>query len=190
MLHDWDAVWGLHEDQCPCDVHFVEFLEAEAIADATIFHFGTGAHHHVGIRAAQNGANNAVLGITASRGEYDAYIDLAMNRPEVSRTYKAFFGDIYILDARLLPQFDVVTLFHLCEFRSAENDAYGAMTDAEVARLLIRKLRPGGRVLFYAGSMAFDAARPLIAELADHGLIEPAGSYKSLMVYRRSGDSL
>ena len=33
------------------------------------------------------------------------------------RTYNAVFGDIYLLNAKLLPVFDVVTLFHLCEFR-------------------------------------------------------------------------
>ena len=62
------------------------------------------------------------------------------------------FGDIYQLDARLLPEFDIVTLFHTGEFRSAQNDAYAALTDAEVARLLIGKLRRSGRLLFYSGS--------------------------------------
>jgi hypothetical protein len=186
MLHEWDAAWDLDEDQCPCDVHFVEFLEAEGVRDASIFHFGTGAHHHVGIRNARNGSNNAVLGITCSRGELDAYVDLAIERPEISRSYKVIFGDIYVLDGRLLPDFDVVTLFHLCEFRSERNDAYGAMTDAGMARLLIGRLRPGGRVLFYTGSMAFEAARPVIAGLEDEGLIEADGGYRTLLVYRKA----
>ena len=68
MLHAYDEVWPLIEDLCPCDVHFVEFLEAERIENASVFHFGIGAHHHVGIRTAENGSGNAVLGITASRG--------------------------------------------------------------------------------------------------------------------------
>jgi len=185
MLHYWDAVWDLHEDQCPCDVHFVEFLEAQRISGASIFHFGTGGHHYVGIRNAQNGSNNAVLGITCSRGEYDAYVNLAIERPEISRSYKALFGDIYVLDERLLPDFDVVTLFHLCEYRTEKNDAYGAMTDLEMARLLIGKLRPGGWALFYLGSYAFEAAQPVIAELETGGLIEPAGTYKTLLLYRK-----
>src|SRR3712207_2153347 len=176
MLHKWDAVWGLNEDLCPCDVHFVEFLESQGISNASIFHFGTGAHHYVGIRNARNGSGNAVLGITCSRGELDAYVDLAIERPEISRSYKVVFGDIYVLDERLLPDFDVVTLFHLCEFRSERNDAYGAMTDLEMARLLIGKLRPGGWALFYLGSYAFEAAQPVIAELEAGGDIEPAGT--------------
>src|SRR3712207_977090 len=101
MLHAYDDAWPLVEDLCPCDIQFLQFLETERIRDASIFHFGTGAHHHVGIRIAESGSDNSVLGITASRGEYEAYIDLAMSRPEVSRSYKAFFGDIYLLDARL-----------------------------------------------------------------------------------------
>jgi SAM-dependent methyltransferase len=185
MLNEWDAVWDLHEDQCPCDVHFVAFLEAQEIANASIFHFGTGAHHHVGIRTAQNGDGNAVLGITASRGEFDAYVKLALERPEISRSYKVLFGDIYILEERLLPEFDVATLFHLCEFRSEKNDAYDALTDLDLARMMIRKLRPGGWLLFYTGSMAFDATRAVIAELEARRLMEPAGAYKTLLLYRK-----
>ena len=186
MLNQWDGVWDLVEDLCPCDLHFTDFLEAERITGASIFHFGTGAHHHVGVRCCENGSGNAVLGITASRGEHDAYVDLALSRPEVSRLYKVLFGDIYILDARLLPEFDVVTLFHLCEFRTEENDAYGAMTDRQMAELLISKTRPGGWVLFYTGSMAFETARPVIAKLEASGSIAAAGSFKSLLLYRRT----
>ena len=98
MLHFWDAVWDLHEDQCPCDVHFVEFLEAQGIANAAIFHFGTGGHHYVGIRNAQNGSNNAVLGITCSRGEFDAYVSLAIEMLRISRLYKVVIGDSYVLE--------------------------------------------------------------------------------------------
>ncbi len=185
MLHYWDAVWDLHEDQCPCDVHFVEFLETQGIANISIFHFGTGGHHYVGIRNAQNGSNNAVLGITCSRGEFDAYVNLSIEKPRVSRLYKVLFGDIYVLEERLLPDFDVVTLFHLCEYRNEKNDAYDAMTDLEMARLLIGKLRPGGRVLFYPGSYAFESAQPVIAKLEKDGLIEPAGTYKTLLLYRK-----
>lgn len=184
MLNEWDAVWDLHEDQCPCDVQFVEFLDAQGVSNASIFHFGTGAHHHVGIRTAQNARNNAVLGITASRGEHDAYVRLVLERPDISRTYKVLFGDIYVLDARLLPAFDVVTLFHLCEFRSAKNDAYDALTDADLVHLMIGRLRPGGWLLFYTGSMAFSAARPVIAEIEASGLMQPAGAYKTLLLYR------
>ena len=27
QMHIWDVYWGLRVEQCPCDVHFVEWLE-------------------------------------------------------------------------------------------------------------------------------------------------------------------
>src|SRR3712207_7562317 len=61
------------------------------------------------------------------------------------------------LNERLLPVFDVVTLFHLCEFYGEANAAYGAMTDLRseehtselqsrqylVCRLLLEKKNKG-----------------------------------------------
>ena len=29
MLHFWDQDWDLHVEQCPCDVHLLEWLEQE-----------------------------------------------------------------------------------------------------------------------------------------------------------------
>ena len=72
----WDAKWDLDPAQCPCDIHFNEWIEANAIANKTIYHFGTGTHHIVGIAQAQNGRGNAVFAITASKIEYETYIDL------------------------------------------------------------------------------------------------------------------
>ena len=186
MLNTYDDTWELNVPVCPCDVHFNEFLAAEAIRNASIFHFGTGAHHVVGLAAAAAGAGNSVLAITASTGEYDRYMKLVIERPEVGRSYKAYFGDIYQIDPRLLPDFDVVTLFHLCEFRTPANDAYGALTDLEVAQALIGKLKPGGLLLFYKGSMAFDKARPILATLEAQGPIARESDFKTLQVYRRA----
>ena len=185
MLHFWDESWDLDVKQCPCDVHFVEFLRERKITDAAIFHFGTGNHHHVGIQAATDGSNNAVLGITASPQEYESYVKLSIEHPDVTRLYKAYFGDIYQLDSRLLPEFDVVTLFHLCEFRSEANDSYNALTDLEMAALLVDKLRPGGWLQFYTGSFRFDRAIPVIAELEKIRPIEKIEEYKSLLTYRK-----
>jgi hypothetical protein len=185
-LNIWDVNWYLDEKQCPCDVHFLEYLEAQGITGASIFHFGTGGHHIVGIRTAENGSNNAVLGITASPQEYNDYVKLVIERPDVGRTYKVFFGDIYQLDARLLPPLDIVTLFHTGEFRTEQNDEYGALTDLEVADLLVDKMRAGGRVLFYSGSFAFDKAEQVASELARRGRIEPAPPFKSLRVFHKA----
>ena len=65
------------------------------------------------------------------------------------------FEDIYLLNEKLLPTFDVVTLFHLCEFRGPKTDAYGGLTDLAVTSLLTDKTRPGGHILFFTGSFAF-----------------------------------
>lgn len=184
-MHFWDAYWALEVDRCPCDVHFTDYLEEKAVRDASIFHFGTGGHHHLGLRIAEVGSNNAVLGITAAPAEYDTYVKLVIDRPDVGRTYKVFFGDIYQLDARLLPTFDYVTLFHLREFRSEKNDAYDALTDLDVATMLVDRLVPGGRVLFYTGSFAWELAQGDVARLAESRGLVFEGSYKTLHIYRK-----
>jgi hypothetical protein len=185
MLHYWDAFWDLRLKECPCDLHFCEYLEAENIRGASIFHFGTGGHHLVGVRTAENGSDNAVLGITASPQGYETYVKLAIDKPLVAKTYKVFFGDIYQLDQRLLPTFDLVTLFHLCEFRGAPNDAYGAMTDLDVTLLLTDKLQRGGVVAFYPGSFAFDNAKKVIAQWETERPVERIGEFKTLLLYRK-----
>ena len=128
-LHVYDYRWDLRTDECPCDQQFVEWLDGQGVVDSAIFHFGTGGHHYVGTECAAPERRNAVLGITASPQEHEAFVQLAIERPEVLRFYACIFGDIYLLNGRLLPVFDVVTLFHLCEFRGEANEAYGAMTD-------------------------------------------------------------
>ncbi len=184
-LHYWQGTWDLREAECPCDVHLVDWLDENRIRDATLFHFGTGAHHHVGIENARPERRNAVLGITASPPEYEAFVALAIERPEVLRYYNAFFGDIYLLNAALLPVFDVVTLFHLCEFRGEANDAYGALTDLAVTNLLTDRTRPGGHILFFTGSFAFDRAEEVIAQWERERDVERVGTHRSLLVYRK-----
>jgi hypothetical protein len=190
-LYYWDASWDLRVAECPCDVHFVEWLDENHITDAVIYHFGTGAHHYVGNACASPQRRNVVLGITAAPEEFKTFIDLAIERPDVLRFYNATFGDIYLLNPKLLPVFDVVTLFHLCEFRGERNDAYGALTDLEVTNLLTDRTQPGGHILFFPGSYAFDradhSAKDVIAEWERTRDVERLGSYKSLLVYRKRG---
>ena len=186
-LNFWDATWSLDEKQCPCDVHFLDFLEAHKIANADIFHMGTGNHHIVGLKTAAAGAGNHVLGITASKGEYEDYVKLLIDNPRLGFTYKAYFGDIYQLDRRLLPALDFATLFHIGEYRTAENDKYGALTDTAMTLVLADKLRPGGEIHFYTGSFAYDkgetAGRALIAE---RGFTD-AGHFKTLHRFKKPG---
>jgi hypothetical protein len=184
-LNYWNATWSLDEAQCPCDLHFVGYLQEKQARNAAIFHFGTGNHHIVGLKAAEDGAGNAVLGITASPQEYDDYVELLIQNPRLGHTYKAYFGDIYQLDARLLPEFDYVTLFHVGEFRTPENDRYGALTDLEMTLLLADKVKPGGEILFYTGSYAYDKAEAVAAELVRTKPFAPAADYKTLKVYKK-----
>jgi hypothetical protein len=177
--------WPLMVEMCPCDVDFTDYLEARDIRDAAIFHFGTGAHHHVGVRSFEDGLHNAVLGITASVEEVQAYVKLVIDNPKLSQSYKCFFGDIYMLDKRLLPIFDVVSLFHLCEFWGPENVAYGAMNDLEVLNVMTDRTRPGGLILFYTKSQAFDRAQPVIAEWTKTRHAERLEEFKTLLVYRK-----
>jgi hypothetical protein len=184
-LNYWNATWSLDEAQCPCDVHFLQYLKERQARGAAIFHFGTGNHHIVGLKAAEDGANNAVLGITASPQEYDDYVELLIRHPRLGHTYKAYFGDIYQLDPRLLPEFDYVTLFHVGEFRGEENDSYGALTDLEMTLLLADKVKPDGEILFYTGSYAYDKAEVVASELVRQRPFTHAADYKTLKVYRK-----
>jgi hypothetical protein len=184
----WDAKWDLDEAQCPCDIHFNQWIEANKIAGKTIFHFGTGTHHIVGIGQAENDLNNAVIGITASVIEYEAYIKLVTERATLLKSYLAYFGDIYLTNPRLLPDLDVATLFHAGEYihDNTPGAEYGGLDDAGVLDLLSGRMRPGGYVLFYKGSFAFDKAEAIAAAWAKKNPVERLADFKSLMVYRKT----
>ena len=184
----WDAKWDLDEAQCPCDIHFNQWIEANKIAGKTIFHFGTGTHHVVGITQADNGLNNVVIGITASPVEYEAYIKLLNERPRISKSYLAYFGDIYLSNARLLPEIDIATMFHAGEYIGDNTTSveYGGVDDLGVARILLGRMRAGGHLLFYTGSFAFDKADALARVLEGEKKLERAGTFKSLLVCRKT----
>ena len=183
----WDAKWDLDEAQCPCDIHFNQWIEANRISGKTIFHFGTGTHHIVGIRQADNGLNNEVIGITASVVEYEAYIKLVNERPQLMKSYLAYFGDIYLTSERLLPDIDIATMFHAGEYIGANTTSpeYGGVDDLGVARILLDRMRPGGHLLFYTGSFAFDKADALARVLEREGKLAREGTFKTLLVCQK-----
>jgi hypothetical protein len=186
-MNTWTTRWDLDETQCPCDVHFNDWIAERKLTGRAIYHFGTGTHHIVGRVQAENGSGNIVFAITASTEEYESYVKLVSENSAVARSYLAYFGDIYLTNPRLLPEFDVVTLFHLCEF-PAPNTAsaeYGGLTDLDLLIALGDRLRPGGHLLFYTGSFAFDAAERAIAEWQKVRSVEHVGAFKSLLVYRK-----
>jgi hypothetical protein len=177
--------WDLDERTCPCDVHFNEWMAKQKLLGKTVYHFGSGAHHIVGL--AQAGRNNHVISITASEEEFRGYVDLVMQQTRIARHYLCYFGDIYLTNPSLLPDFDIVTLFHLCEFFYANTAtrAYGGMTDRKLLDLFTDKTRSGGHILFYTGSVGFDRARPIISSWERTKPVERVGEFKTLLLYRK-----
>ena len=184
-LELWKDPWPLDVKQCPCDVHFTQFLKHYALSNQRIFHLGTGDHHHVGLQAPGDG--HSVLGITATEAEYVSYIKLATENPHLGKYYKVLFSDIYQTNPHLLPaQFDIVTLFHLCEFWFESNIPYAAMDDAGVLDLLSSRVVKGGLVLFYTGSFAYQTASKLIPDWSKkRGFSEETG-FETLRIFRKS----
>lgn len=78
----YEKLWDSDPTVCPCDQHLLDWIAAEDERGAGIFRFGTGNHHLVGIRSAEDGRGNAVLGITAAPREHESYVRLVIERPE------------------------------------------------------------------------------------------------------------
>jgi hypothetical protein len=176
-LNIYKRSWGLTPG-VECDIHMAEYIDNNGLSNKTIFHFGTGSHH----KLAKMTKNNSVLGITASVEEYSTYIQEAINHPELAKRYKVMFGDIYTLDPQILPQFDIVTLFHLCEYSRSDCD-YGQMNDEELLDVFINKLKPNGLICFFTGSNHYKQALELIQSRTD---IKKISDYKSITVYKRT----
>jgi hypothetical protein len=186
-LYVFEDRWSLREAECPCDIHFVNWVNTRPVRQSTIYHFGSGSHHIVGRNCTKLEHDNVVLSITASIEEYMDYMNLIIAQPELAKRYHCYFGDIYCTDTRLLPPLDVVTLFHLCEYRCATNDRYGALDDVSLTLALAARTREGGHILLYSNSSHFELAANAIETVRSRGLIEPAGRHQSLVLYRRTG---
>jgi hypothetical protein len=183
-LHFWDASWDLNPDLCPCDIHFMDWIDARGIKGKTIYHFGSGSHHLVGMRNLEAGEPNHIVAITASPGETEAFTKMAIEHPKLARSYITHFGDIYLFNGRLMPKFDVATMFHLCEFRDERNDAYGALTDEQVLRDVAAHMNPGGLIVFYEGSDGWKKTAPIVEKLAKEGLFAKVDQHQRLPVYK------
>lgn len=187
MLQIWDEDWPLDANVCPCDLHFIEWLQKEKIAGKSIFHFGTGGHHIVGLDNMRRGAPNTILGITAAPKEQAHFVKLAIEHATLSRHYQCYFGDIYLLNPRLMPAIDIATAFHLSEFRNEHQDSYGGLTDRQVMEMLVDMLPAGGRVLLYAGSYAYWLAQSITRSMAIDGRIRHAETFRTVEVYEKTG---
>jgi hypothetical protein len=174
--------WPLVPELCPCDLDFCDFLQARQLTHRTVFHFGTGSHHIVGLRNQGDRLENDVLGITAAPGEHATYMQGVIRDARLAERYKVLFGDIYTLTPAVLPRLDVVSLFHLCEFTPPEGAR--RLTDRALLDMFTEKLSPGGLMLFYRSSFAFARVHPLLdAVVADGGLVFQE-EFRSLLVYR------
>lgn len=185
-LNYWRRSWPLQVGNCPCDVHFAEYLEEHGVTGKTIFHFGSGEHHILGKRNLELGQPNEILAVTASREEHASYVDFIIENPKAARSYQVLFVDIYTLTPRLLPTFDLVTLFHLAEFYDEVASAYAPLNDTSLVDLFISKLNPGGRILLYSKSKPVkcaEKAQRILAEVVAEGRLVAEGEYKSLLLF-------
>jgi hypothetical protein len=173
--------WPLWARMCACDLHFCDFLQERHVRSKSIFHFGTGGHHIVGLRNRAHDMRNVILGVTVSPNEIKRYVKLVVRDPILGQNYKVMFADIHDLQAASLPKFDLVTLFHLCEFGIATGSAH-LLNDEGVLALLTSKLKPGGLLALYPRSLGYKRLRPLIAAAVAAGTLEHLEDYKSLQI--------
>jgi hypothetical protein len=181
-LATYEDVWLFSPDLCPCDAELLEALALMQVRGKTLFHFGTGQHHLVG--RSLPASRNTVLAVTASQGEYEAYMDLVTNDAEIATFYKAMFCDIYTMSANMLPMFDLVTLFHLCKYYHPSRNAYSPLNDETLLALMISRTMPNGRLVFYSGSDGFAQTLPLIEAAERRGAITRAEQHKHLLFYQ------
>jgi len=148
-----------------------------------IFHFGTGGHHIVGLRNQADGLGNDIMAITASPAEHARYVRRIVRSGALGAHYKVLFADIYDLASGSLPRFDVVSLFHLCEFSPVSGDRR-RLDDVGVLSLFLKQANRDARVLFYAGSFGWEQARAIVERAERAGALAFDESFGSLRVYR------
>ncbi|MEH1835126.1 MAG: hypothetical protein V7L29_24480 [Nostoc sp.] len=184
-----NSSWDLYPNICSCDIELVEYLNKNNIENKSIFHFGTGSHHIVGLENQKLSKPNEVIGITASVREHQAYVNLYLKERGLMKYYKVIFGDIYTLSDRCLPLLDIVTLFHLGEFYLPEEATFVNHNDESLLELFLDKLNLGGKIFFFTKSFAWEKALCIIQSFEKKGRIEKVEEYKSLLVYTKKADS-
>lgn len=186
QFYQENSSWKLDPKTCPCDLEFLEYVKKSEISGKSIFHFGTGTHHVIGLENQQLNQPNEILGITASAPEHQAYIRLVLKNKALAKYYKVLFGDIYTLTANTLPPLDIVNLFHLCEFYLPEHANLLHQNDESLVQLFLSKLNPGGKILFYSGSIGWGNAEPIVKSFEAAGKIKLVEKYKHLLIYDKS----
>jgi len=147
--------WPYAPDKCPADADFIAWIKGHQLTDQTIFHMGPGGHHRVGIEAGKE-AGNRVLALTCAPTEMEEYVRLASEDAELSAAYQCLFGDIHNFPLALLPQFDIITLFHLGEMPDDNRVAYANSSSGWLLTHFWHSLQTGGRLLLYPGSNGYE----------------------------------
>ncbi len=99
-------------------------------------------------------------------------------------------SDIYQTNLSLLPEFDIVTLFHVGEFWSANNAPFASVDDAGLIEGMASKLAPGGRLFLYTGSFAYDVAERLIPAIAARTGLTEQPRFETLRFFARREQGL
>jgi len=178
--------WGLQPHLCPCDLELIEYLQKYDIQDQTIFHFGTGSHHILGLENQKLAKPNEIIGITASIPEHEAYVEMCRKNRHLAKFYKVLCTDIYTLNDRSLPMLDVVALFHIGEFYLPEDAPFIHHNDESMVDLFLRKMNPNGKILFYTKSVGYSKAEEIIKSFTAQGKIQLVEEFKTLLVYAKN----
>lgn len=165
------------------DAVFISWLGEKKIEGKLIFHWESGQNHIVGRDNYERGNLNEIISVVGSRGEHDSYIDFISECPGAATHYKALLANIYTLSARMLPSFDLVTLFHLCHSPEGSPHAFGPLTDKTLLVLFLSRLNREGRLLF---SKHHSEAQRLLEDFVRQRRMAIDEENESLLVCRRT----
>jgi len=177
-----------YNDDYPCDTQFIEYLSGlglEKMNKVTIFHMGPGIHHKVGLWAMEQ-KNIFVRSISITPIEVKEYISIATENPWLNSRYLVDFGDIHLIEEKLLPKFDFISLFHLGEISSQIYEVdYPSKNIESVIGMMSRRLSIGGELLFYNKSVAWKTIKPIV-ELSMYSMYSYKESgFADLSVYKK-----
>jgi tetratricopeptide (TPR) repeat protein len=186
---------------CPADREVATYLDLFEPQDGglTVFHFGTGAHHHIGVTNHQREHPNRIIGITASPGEYGKYMQLCIREGSLGSDYLVYFGDIYNLRPEFLPTLDVASMPHIGEYYDASqvkepgvhgvgstDRSYAPLNDRSLVEMMVDKLVVGGRLLIYVRSHGAEATRVILDELVSGQRLSYRMTHESIDVFTKT----
>jgi tetratricopeptide (TPR) repeat protein len=186
---------------CPADREVATYLDLYEPRNGglTVFHFGTGAHHHIGLANHQREHPNRVIGVTASPGEYERYMQLCIQDGSLGSDYLVYFGDIYNLRPEFLSTLDVASMPHIGEYYDASkvkepgvhvvgstDRSYAPLNDRSLVEMIVDKLVVGGRLLIYVRSHGAEATRVILDELVSGQRLSHRMTHESIEVFTKT----